>query len=230
MNDLQIPLRPPAIVEPPVDSTDVALRRRPRARRAAYSRFVFAMKLLLPAVAVGLIVLVVLWPQIHIDASQFSIGFSRLRMSGSEFPSMVNARFVGTDRRNQPFAVTADLAKSTTLSSTKVELEMPKADLGMNDGSSMMLMANSGTYDQTGKTLKLQGAVNLFHDSGYEFKTSTADVDLANGAASGNSPVQGHGPFGELYSEGFRIAGDGKRLLFTGKAKLTIFPSAGTAR
>lgn len=217
---------------PPVEyrlpSADVVVtqRRGPRPKRAAYSRFVFAMKLLLPTVALGLVVLVVLWPQIHIDSSQFTIGFSRFKLSGGESPNMVNARFVGTDRRNQPFTVTADLAKSTSLGSSNVELEQPKADLGMNDGSAMMLTANSGIYDQTDKMLKLQGAVNLFHDSGYEFRTAAADVDFVTGTASGNKPVDGQGPFGELHAEGFQITGDGKRLLFTGKARLTISPAA----
>jgi lipopolysaccharide export system protein LptC len=226
VNDVRKRLAPPP-VERRLPSADVvaAQRRAPRAKRAAYSRFVYAMKLFLPTVALGLVVLVVLWPQIHIDSSQFSIGFARLKLSGGESPSMVNARFVGTDRRNQPFAVTADLAKSTSLGSSNVELEMPKADLGMNDGSAMMLTANMGLFDQNDKTLKLQGAVNLFHDSGYEFKTAAADVDFTTGTASGTKPVDGQGPFGELHAEGFRITGDGKRLLFTGKAKLTIFPT-----
>lgn len=214
---------PPVEYQPP--STDVA-GEPPRARpkRTTYSRFVLAMKLFLPTVALGLVVLVVLWPQIHIDSSQFTIGFARLKLSGGESPSMVNARFVGTDRRNQPFTVTADLAKSTSLGSSDVELEQPKADLGMNDGSAMMLTANSGLYAQADKTLKLQGAVNLFHDSGYEFKTAAADIDFATGSASGDKPVDGQGPFGEVHSEGFRITDNGKRLLFTGKAHLTILP------
>lgn len=217
----------PAVERRALPSADVVMtqRRSPRPKRAAYSRFVFAMKLFLPTLALGLIVLVILWPQIHIDRSQFSIGFARLKLSGGESPSMINARFVGTDRRNQPFTVTADLAKSTSLGSANVELEMPKADLGMNDGSAMMLTANMGLYDQTEKTLRLQGAVNLFHDSGYEFKTAAADIDLSTGTASGTKPVDGQGPFGQLHAEGFRIAGDGKRLLFTGKARLTIYPA-----
>lgn len=226
VNDIR--KRPPLSVERRLPSADVVSKtpRRARPKRLAYSRFVFAMKLFLPTVALCLVVLVVLWPQIHIDGSQFSIGFARLKLSGGESPSMVNARFVGTDRRNQPFTVTADLAKSTSLGSSNVELEQPKADLGMNNGSAMMLTANTGIYDQNVKTLKLQGAVNLFHDSGYEFRTAAADVDFNTGSASGTKPVDGQGPFGELHAEGFRITGDGKRLLFTGKSKLTIFPAA----
>ncbi len=186
------------------------------------------MKFLLPTVALALVVLVILWPQIYFDTSKFSIGFARLKATGGEFPSMVNARFVGTDRRNQPFAVTADIAKSTSLGASNVELEMPKADLARNDGSAIMLTANSdGTIRR--ETLKLQGAAgSVPNHSGYEFRTSAADVDLASGTASGSKPVEGQGPFGQLFGEGFRITGDGKRLLFTGKAKLTILPQRGT--
>lgn len=197
-----------------------------KTQRIAYSRFVFCMKLLLPAIALMMVVLVVLWPQINIDRSQFTISFSRLKAASGELPSMVNARFVGTDRRNQPFSVTADIAKSLSLNASDVELEMPKADLGLRDGTWMVLTANSGNYDQKEKTLKLVGSVNLFHDSGYEFKTAAADVDFATGTAVGNKPVEGQGPFGTLQAEGFHITNEGKRMLFTGKAKLTIHPGA----
>ena len=201
-------------------------RRTAKPQRVAYSRFVLFMKLLLPTVALGLVALIFLWPQIHIDHSRFKLSFARLKAASGEFPSMVNARFVGTDRRNQPFSVTADLAKSTSINASSVELEMPKADLGLRDGTWMVLTANSGTFDQKDKTLKLQGAVNLFHDSGYEFKTAAADVDFTVGTATGSKPVDGQGPFGQLQAEGFRIADEGKRLFFTGKAKLTILPGA----
>ena len=195
-------------------------------QRVAYSRFVLCMKFLLPTVALGLVALLFLWPQIHIDRNQFTLSFARLKMASGELPSMVNARFVGTDRRNQPFSVTADIAKSLSLNASNVELEMPKADLALRDGTWMVLTANSGLYDQKDKTLKLQGAVNLFHDSGYEFKTAAADIDFGAGTAAGTKPVEGQGPFGQLQAEGFRIAGEGKQLFFTGKAKLTILPGA----
>jgi len=199
-----------------------AMARRP----TSYSRFVITMKVALPIVALALVGLLFLWPQVKVSNIRLSVGLASFKAANPESPSMVNARFVGSDSRDQAFSITADLAKNILLGKSKVELEMPKADLAMQDGSWLAMTAKTGLYDQKGKSLALDGAVNLFHDSGYEFNTETALVDLEGGVAAGDKPVQGQGPFGRLTAEGFRIENMGKTMLFTGKAKLTIYPTA----
>lgn len=201
-------------------------RRKFLKRRPGYSRYVYFMKFALPMAALILIAMVVIWPQIKASNVGFNIGFARLKIGAPENPSMVNARFVGSDKRDQPFSITADLAKNLMLGKSAIELEMPKADIGMKDGSWIVLTANSGIYDQKGKMLNLRGAVNMFHDSGYEFKTQAAQVDLETGVAQGSHAIAGQGPFGRLEAEGFRIENKGQRMIFTGKAKLVINPQA----
>jgi lipopolysaccharide export system protein LptC len=193
---------------------------------AGYSRYVSFMKFLLPAIALGLVGLILIWPQIKIADKRFSINFKNIQSTDPEDPSMINARFVGTDAKNQPFSITADLAKNVLLGSAAVELERPKADIGIKDGTWLAVTANTGVYDQTGKTLDLFGAANLFHDSGYEFNTEKAMIDLGNGIATSNVEITGQGPFGNLTAEGFRIESKGNRFFFTGKAKLVIHPNA----
>ena len=102
---------------------------------------------------------------------------------------------------------------------------MPKADLAMKNGTWIALTANSGVYNQREKLLYLEGAVNLFHDSGYEFKTEKLRVDLDAGRAVSNQRVDGQGPFGQLQAEGFYFESGGKSIFFTGKSKLIIRPS-----
>ena len=193
---------------------------------ANYSRYVIFMKFLLPAAALTLVAAIVIWPQVHVADNSFSIGLSDVQLTARENPSMVNARFVGSDEKNQPFSITADLAKNLLLGSSKIELEMPKADITTKDGTWMVLTANTGIYNQSGKTLSLDGSVNLFHDSGYEFNTTSASVDLNGGSAKSKVPVTGQGPFGQLVAEGFRIDNKGKSIYFTGKAKLVLHPNA----
>ena len=77
------------------------------------------------------------------------------------------------------------------------------------------------------ETLTLNEQVNLFHDSGYEFRTESAVIDLTKGTASGTVSVAGQGPFGNLKAEGFRLVDKGKTIYFMGKSKLTVFPGAG---
>ncbi len=79
------------------------------------------------------------------------------------------------------------------------------------------------------EVLHLDGEVDLFHDTGFEMHTPSATVDLKNGTAAGDQPVRGHGPTGALNAAGFRILDGGKRILFTGKARLVLSPG-GPAR
>lgn len=193
---------------------------------SSYSRFVFFMKFLLPSIAFILVGLVLVWPEINLSKKGFSLKFSAINRVNPEQPAMINARFVGTDSKNQPYSITADLAKNILLGGSSLELEMPKADIAIKDGTWLAIIANTGVYDQNKKTLMLNGSVNLFHDTGYEFNTESATIDINKGIASSNSDVTGQGPFGNLSAEGLKILNKGGQFLFSGKSKLTIYPDS----
>ncbi len=209
-----VPASGPKITLPTVD----------RQYTSAYSRFVNLMKFCLPTLAVLMIILIAVWPNLKVKDNRFQIEFSSLKMGVSDDPSMVNPRYIGTDNNRQTFSVTADLAKNLLQGETAVVLEMPKADITLKDGSWVVLTAETGTFGRTEKTLDLAGAVNMFHDSGYEFQTTKAHIDLAKGVASGTEPVEGQGPFGILKAEGFRLVQSDRTIHFTGKSKLILYP------
>ena len=196
-----------------------------------YSRFVGMMKVLLPVGAAILVGLVVVWPYLKPTDGRFRIGFSSLAATEAERPNIVNPRLVGTDDKNQPFQITADLAKNFQLrkdfwqNAAPVDLEMPKADITLKDGSWLVLTANTGLLVPSTKRLELNGQVNLFHDSGYELRTSHAVIDLDKGSAVSDQPVEGQGPFGNINAAGLRMTDKGKDIVFTGKAKLVLYPT-----
>ena len=198
-------------------------------RAVGYSRFVSLMKVLLPLLAFVLLVLVAAWPYLNAEDSRFRIGFAALKAREAAVPRMVSPRYVGLDKDHRPFSVTADLATDETNSAAVIALEMPKADITLDDGSWLVLTSESGVYSRDAQNLSLAGDVTLYHDSGYEIRTAAAAVDLVKGSASGNEPVAGHGPFGDLRSEGFRLRDKGRVITFTGKARLTLYPGAGEA-
>ena len=198
----------------------------PRHFTQTYSRFVSLMKFALPVVALILIALVVLWPHLASEDLRFRIGFAAIKASVSKDPSMLNPRFVGTDSNNKPYSITADLARSIGKLGTTIELEMPKADVTLDNGTWLVLTANSGLFAHIENTLNLEGMVNLFHDSGYEFQTEKAAINMASGIASGNMPIQGQGDFGLLSAQGFKLVDKGKTIYFIGKSKLTLHPGA----
>ena len=196
----------------------------PRRIGTGYSQFVGLMKLVLPIIAAILIALVVIWPKLQPIEEGFRIGISSISPEEAENLYMMNARYMGLDERNQPFMITAEAATQANPESDLVVLELPKADIILADGVWLALAAESGAFHRTDQTLDLLGSVNIFHDAGYEFRTLSAHVDLSAGTAQGNDPVVGQGPFGILRAEGFRLFDRGARILFTGKARLVLYP------
>ena len=191
-----------------------------------YSIFVGFMKMLLPAVAVALILLVVAWPKFVFDDNRFRLSISKLGPEQAESLTMLNARFDGVDEENRPYTLTADMATQSEREKDLVDLELPKADITLPDGTWLALTAQQGQYRRERQVLDLAGSVSLFHDQGFELRTESARVDLKNGTASGNQPVQGQGETGLIDAEGFRVYDRGERIVFTGKSHMFIFPGA----
>lgn len=219
---------PPPAAPPPVPRRRSLLQNQPRPRQSAlYSRFVHMMKWLLPGVALLLIAVIMAWPYLRTEDLRFRISFAAMIADQTEDPSMVNPRYLGIDKDDQAYSVTADLARKLTGNTLSVELEMPKADITLNDGTWLVLTAENGIYQRQQQTLDLIGAVNLFHDSGYEFRTAKARLDLEKGTAAGDQAVHGQGPFGDLKAEGFIMVEKGKTIVFKGKSKLLIYPGMG---
>ena len=216
---------------PPQPSSPRSAARLPRlSGRSGYSLFVGFLKFLLPALAVGLVLLIIAWPNISLDGDGLHIGLSDLMPKQADSLSMINARFTGLDENNRPYSITADVASQAGAEGDLIELQTPKADITLQDGTWLALTADAGRYDRENETIDLWGDVNLFHDDGFEASTAAAHLDLNAGAAEGSAPVTGHGPTGTLKAEGFRILDRGGRVLFTGQSRLVLFPGADEGR
>ncbi len=197
-----------------------------RASRSASAVLIGVLKTLLPSFAIGMVLLIFAWPQINVESERFGIGLgvSELAADYADSLSMLNARFDGVDAEGRPFSLSADEASQPSSVNEIVDLSLPKGDITLNDGTWLALTAKTGKYDRQGNTLDLAGAVSLFHDQGFELQTATAAVDLEAGRAEGSDPVKGHGPFGQLLSEGFRVEDNGDTIVFTGRSRMILQP------
>lgn len=198
---------------------------RRRRHNVFYSRFVSLMKIVLPATAVGLASLVLFWPQLNPLDNRFRLKPVQVSIDDLENLRMVSPRFVGTDARNQPFAITADQATQEAGGSDVTALANPKGDLTLNNGSWIALAALEGQYHKETRILDLWDEVNVFHDAGYEIKTRRAKADLGAGDVFGDDPVEGQGPDSQLRGQGFRIYEKGARIAITGKSRLVLYPT-----
>jgi lipopolysaccharide export system protein LptC len=205
-------------------------RASPRRYSAFYSHLVTLLKLVLPSVAVCLVAMILLWPQLNPIDKNFRLKPVAVGMEDLENLRMMNPRYVGSDTQDQPYTITADQATQVSGDSNVTDLAKPKGDITLTDGTWLSLTADAGTYRKKEQLLDLEGHVNIFHDGGYEMLTERAHVDLAKNNAEGNDPVTGQGPDTELNGEGFRVYNRGQQVLVTGQSRLLIRPMPADAK
>ena len=213
----------PHVAQRMASDDDVALS---RARMIKRSRFITIFKYGLPAIAVVVVFIVVIWPQLQPRVDRFRMGLAALQESQGDEPTLINARYEGVDRKGRPFLVTADQVVNLPAEGDKVGLHAPHADLTLKEEGWLSLRAVSGIYDKKAELLELWEDVNLFHDGGHQITTSRATIDLVNGNASGTLPVEGHSPFGDLQAEGFRVIDEGRTFHLDGRSRMVIYPDA----
>ncbi len=199
------------------------------AREAArHARFVGIMKLVLPLAAAALVAIVVTWPYVASrNEAGLRLTFAKRSEEANGLITMVNARYVGTDRKAQPFSITAERATQDPDAPERLEFSGIDADITLTEGAWLALRAERGRYDRERQRLELLGRVALFSDDGYELTTEDVTIDLEAGTASGDRPLSAQGPLGTVAAGGFRAQDGGKRLRFLGPVRMTLFPAAG---
>jgi lipopolysaccharide export system protein LptC len=105
-----------------------------------------------------------------------------------------------------------------------VNLKQLVADMTLSDGAWVAVTADSGVFHRDESRVDLSGNVTLFHDTGLQFETDAATVDLKNDTASGDQPVEGQNPDGTLAAQGFEVRDNGQTVVFTGRAYMKIYP------
>jgi len=196
----------------------------PAATLRAHSRKVFILRLALPAVAVLLVCVVAVWAQWGTIEARFRIGFAQINPEEAKTLRMVKPRFAGTNKRSQPFTLTADEARRARPGADQIVLKNPKGDITTDSGAWVALMAAKGNYAQKKQVLDLGGGVDLYHDKGMHFASPTARINLQTGVAEGKDPVTGSGPSIDVTGEGFKVLDGGKTVVFTGKSKAILYP------
>lgn len=192
----------------------------------AYSSLVGILKYVLPAVAVGLVLLVVAWPRFKPVEERFSVGLSDLQMDQPTNSTMVNARFDGLDDEGRPYRVTADQATQRPDDERLVDLENPSGDILTRDQTWIAVTSATGLYNKDEEVLDLEEGVTLYHDQGYEMTTDSAKIYMKEGLVVGTRPVEAQGPSGTIRSKGIRIEDRGAVVIFSGPAHMEIAAEA----
>lgn len=219
--------RQPTLLPPPPQAarrmiTPSRARQAMSAGALARHRFLVQFaKWLLPAAALSLLGLMVLWPELDRSEDRGRLAFRRVTQASPETARVINPRYQGLDEAGRPFNVTASVAAQRATGAL-VDLEQPRADLLMGENAWVLLEAEKGVHDRETNSIDLEGNVTLWHDNGTTMRTESAAIDMKGGNAHGEKPVAAQGPFGTLTSEGFDLLDRGRVVVFTGKARAVL--------
>jgi lipopolysaccharide export system protein LptC len=187
-----------------------------------HSRRVALLKRVLPAIGVALLLLIAVWPRLAPWWERMRLTFPAIDLREARQLRMVNPHYAGLDRLGRPFVVTAAVGRQVPDRQDLMSLEAPRADMKMHADANVVITAATGIYQSQTQFLDLFGEVTLVHQDGTRFVTDTARVDVANNAAEGTDPVEGHGPSGDVKAQGFRILDKGDTVIFSGKSDLLL--------
>jgi lipopolysaccharide export system protein LptC len=138
---------------------------------------------------------------------------------------MTKPRLSGTDARGNPFVVTAEAAIQDPANRRRATLKQVQADMQFDGERWLNASADTGLFDMDAGTLKLNGGIALYTDSGYELHTQSADADLRNNIFQGHEKVTGHGPLGSLSADRFRIDRLKRQLKMNGHVHMIMYPN-----
>lgn len=180
---------------------------------------VTATKFLLPVLALALLTLMAIWPELDRATRQAQVAFRRVAgmVDGA---SMNNARYRGTDERGRPYTMTADTARQR--GEGRIDLVEPKGDMSMENGGWLMVESRQGVFLQHTNQLDLSREVMLYRADGMTLRTDTMAVDMKAGAAASNDAVHVEGPLGNLDAQGFVLFDKGAVIQFTGPARMVM--------
>ncbi len=195
---------------------------------ARRSQTVSWAKRLLPAVALVLLTVLAIAPNLPLGPATDRVVYHPRNNGAQTQSSMQNAQYRGVDQHGQPFTLTADEASEH--GPNDVQLARPEGDITLSSGAWLMLRSDSGVFNQKADTLALSGNVTLYRNDGTVMTAPRAAIDLHEGTAVSHDPVAAQGPFGTLNAaSGFHVTGRGTDVIFNGPVSLTLTGAAPAA-
>ena len=188
-----------------------------------YTRFVRFMKGALPIAAAAILASVIAYSLVPRHQDLVSLAYQRMGTLRNDL-AMIKPRLTGTDAKGNPFVITAEAAIQDTKNAHRATLEKVDADLQLDGQRWLNASANTGFFDMDAGTLKLNGGIAVYTDSGYELHTKSADIDLKKNIFSGEEAVTGHGPLGSISADRFRIDRLKKHVTLNGHVRTVIIP------
>jgi lipopolysaccharide export system protein LptC len=184
------------------------------------SHSVRVAKYTLPLIGLALLSSIALWPEIARNFDTARVTWRHLASINLNAGQMLHPRYRGVDQRQHPYTISADAAQRH--GPDRVNLVAPVGDITLENGTWILLHSKTGVFMQHANELDLAHDVTLYRQDGTVMTSTTATMNLKQGAATSDDYTHAEGPFGTLDAQGFTLVDKGDVVQFHGPAKLVM--------
>tara|TARA_A200000113_G_C8849305_1_gene349690 strand:+ start:592 stop:1170 length:579 start_codon:yes stop_codon:yes gene_type:complete len=186
-----------------------------------YSKFIKTIKFVFLGISILMLLLIVInnrQSQIKIVGDKFS--YSE-KIDESINQVLVKPIFMGLNKEEQPFKVTASKATRFKEETNTFYLENPIGEI-LIDNNKYYLSGNNGVYDKNIQELKINGDVKFNNNLDLKFSTTEVFFDFKKQILFGEKAVSGYRNNTKIDSQGIKILNKENKIIFTGKTKLLL--------
>ena len=200
-----------------LDAGDIQRRRALVARWRRRSHLVRAMRKVLPAACVLILIGLA-------GAAIYNTLVGRLNVAkpANLTIRMLHPHFQGRNQSGRPFVLSADSAVRDEADPSRVVLDHPVFIQGSTAADQVRVRSIHGVYREDTRMLDLTGDVHLDNGDGYHFVTEHALVDTQKNNVDGEKHVDGHGPLGSISADSYVVRDGGAHAYFNGNVKTRI--------
>jgi lipopolysaccharide export system protein LptC len=190
-----------------------------------HSRLVRTLRIVLPAMAVGGILL--FWASAHFIPSDMAGLVSKAGIDVKSNSVVMDAPHIsGFEGTRRAYEVKAARAVQSLDDPKVLTFEQINAHIGLDDGGTATVDAGTGIYNGNNNTLQLKNQISISTTTGYSASIKEAQVDLAKGNLQSSTPVEIKAKEGSLRANSIEVVDRGKFVAFRGGVSLTFMPPA----
>ena len=186
-----------------------------------YSKFIKSLKFFFLGVSILMLLLIVINNQqnkVNILDNKFTYDE---KIDTSVNQVLVKPIFMGLNKKEQPFIVSASKATRMKETSNTFFLDNPTGEI-LIDEDKYFLSGKKGVYEKNIQKLKINGDVKFKNKSDLNFSTTEIFFDFKEQILFGKEKVHGYRNNSKITSQGIKILNKKDMIIFTGKTKLLI--------
>ena len=180
------------------------------------------IKRTIPLIIGAFLIIVFFWPTLLSNTNKNNLRNIGHPILGIKDLDSENFNFQGIDDFEQPFYMHAKKYQIIENDKNKLLFKKPKAEINLQNGKWVTLIAKKGIFDIKGKSLELIDNVLVLHSDGQQLTTNRAIIDMAKGEFYGNTNLFGVSDAITFNSEGFNVKKRSGNFSLIGKSKIKI--------